>query len=130
MSDAIADLYITTVRVSNGVPGAPVLTLNLAVEAASGNIPNGKALIVQVTAPPFNEVVVQPVTGTIHHTGLGQDQQLVAVSGVYYDTLPPPAIGTITKTFTAALSVDKAWNGTGSFTFGGTTISNCTVTAL
>lgn len=130
MPNTIADLYIVKVRVTTGAPGAPVLILNLAVHGATGEIPNGKADITQVTAPPFNEIHVSPVHGVVHHTGLGVDTRLVAVSGQYVQTANPPLIGAYLANFSAALAVDEGWNGKGSFSYGGVTITNAAVTKI
>lgn len=106
-------------------PGAPNLTLKLGVNATNGEI-NGQATITQAIAPPNGERTF-PVSGTIHHTGFGEDTMLVALSGYDVQSVPPPAIGSFQVPFSAALAVSKDWSGTGSYTFGHMRMSRCTV---
>lgn len=108
------------------VPGAPTLTLSLGVNAVTGQI-NGSATITQAVTPP-NGHVEFPVSGVMHHTGFGEDQLLVSLSGQYVVSVPPPAIGSYLAHFTASLVVDKSWNGTGTYTYGNQTMSHVKIT--
>ena len=107
------------------MPGAPNLTLKLGVNATNGEV-NGQATITQAVAPPNGEHQF-PVSGTIHHTGFGEDTLLVALTGQYVQSVPPPAIGSYLVPFSAALAVDKGWSGTGSYSFGHSRMSRCKV---
>ncbi|MEX0342260.1 MAG: DUF1842 domain-containing protein [Erythrobacter sp.] len=126
---ADAGYYMVELAVTpegGAMPGSPNLTLKLGVNSNNGEI-NGQATSTQAVAPPDGEQTF-PVSGTIHHTGLGEDTLLVALSGKCARSLPPPAIGTYFVRFSAALAVDKGWNGTGSYTFGNIRMSRCKVT--
>lgn len=126
MADPIG-LYPVSLRVGHGnMPGAPTLTLNLLVNAPTGAV-SGNALITQALPPPFGQTHIPQVTGNILHTGFGEDTLLVHVTGQYVVSVPPPAIGSYLAQFSAALAVDKAWSGTGTFTYGGHAITGCTV---
>ena len=127
----MADLgyYIVDLEVTpegGMMPGAPLLKLKLGVNATNGEV-NGQATITQALPPPHGELQF-PVSGTVHHTGLGADTLLVALSGQYAVSVPPPAIGTYLAHFTAALAVDKSWNGTGSYSYDHHKMSRCKVT--
>jgi hypothetical protein len=126
MSDKLG-LYLVHLKISKpGLLGAPVLNLNLTVYAPQGTV-NGNAVISQSVTPVEGPVHVPQVTGHIHHTGFGGDQQLVSVAGQYVVSVPPPAIGSYLAHFNAALVVDASWNGKGTFTYGGHTISDAKV---
>jgi len=42
-------------------------------------------------------------------------------------SVPPPAIGSYLAKFSAALAVDKSWDGKGSYVYGNHTVTNATV---
>lgn len=120
--------YTVTLDVGLGdgsVAGAPNLTLKLGVDAASGRV-NGEATITQAIAAPGNRLQF-PVSGSIHQTGFGTDTLLVALSGQYIVTLPPPAIGSYLAHFSAALAVGKDWTGTGTYEYGNHRVGPCKV---
>ncbi len=120
-------LYLVKLKVSRpGLLGAPVLHLNLSVYAPQGNV-NGDAVISQSVTPTSGPIHVPQVTGHIHHTGFGPDQQLVSLAGQYVVSVPPPAIGSYLANFSAALVVGANWVGKGTFTYGGHTIADATV---
>ena len=119
--------YIVDLEVApegGAMPGAPNLTLKLGVNATNGEV-NGQATLTQAVQGGEHEF---PVSGSIHHTGFGEDTLLVSLTGQYAQSVPPPAIGTYLVPFSAALAVDKSWNGTGSYTFGHNRMSRCKVT--
>ncbi len=43
-------------------------------------------------------------------------------------SVPPPAIGSYLAKFSAALAVNRAWNGKGSYVYGNHSITDATVT--
>ena len=108
------------------VPGAPVLKLDLGVNASTGQV-NGKAALDQAIAPP-NGHEEFPVSGSIHHTGLGTDTLLVSLTGQYVVSFPPPAIGSYLAPFSASFAVDTGWNGKGTYTYDRHQMGPCTVT--
>ncbi len=119
--------YIVKLRVERkDLIGAPVLTLDLGVYAPFGEV-NGSGEITQALPPPFGHIHIPHVTGHIHHTGFGHDEQLVTLHGQYVVSVPPPAIGTYLANFSAALVVDAGWNGKGTFTYNHHTIANADV---
>jgi hypothetical protein len=112
-----------------GLLGAPVLTLDLLVYAPQGQV-HGSGEITQALPPPYGQTHIPQITGAIHHTGFGQDEMLVSLTGQYVVSLPPPAIGSYLAHFSGALVVNHSWNGKGSFTYGGHTVADCTVTKI
>ena len=130
MSEPIG-YYLVKLKVAPGggspLPGAPVLHLTLGVNAPTGQI-NGSAEITQALPPPYGAVSIPQVTGQVLHTGFGQDNLLVHVSGEYVVSVPPSAIGSYLAKFSAALVVDGSWNGKGTFSYGTHTLTDCTVT--
>lgn len=126
MADQIG-LYPVSLRVSHGdMPGAPTLTLNLLVNAPTGAV-SGNAMITQALPPPYGQINIPQVTGGTYHTGFGEDTMLVHLTGQYVVSVPPPAIGSYLAHFSAALAVDRAWTGKGSYEYGGHVITDCTV---
>ncbi|HSV30106.1 MAG TPA: DUF1842 domain-containing protein [Candidatus Omnitrophota bacterium] len=118
-------LYLVKLQVTKeGLMGAPTLSLNLVVYAPNGTV-NGDAAITQAILN--GQIHIPQVSGNIHHTGFGKDQQLVSLSGQYVQSVPPPAIGSFLAEFKAALVVDASWNGRGTFSYGGHTIADATV---
>jgi hypothetical protein len=122
-------LYQVPLLVQVGVEpiaGAPTLKLSLVVNAVTGQV-NGTAQITQALPPPYDTIDLS-VSGSLHHTGLGEDVRLIALTGTYVVSVPPPAIGSYLAHFNAALAVNAAWNGVGSYTYGNHTVSNAVVT--
>lgn len=114
-ADNTLGLYFVKAVMGNvGVPGAPIVNLALTVQAASGHV-SGIAEIEQALATGGNYRF--PVSGQIHQTGFGPNHQLVSLSGEFSYSLPPPAIGFVGARFTATLSVDQDWKGSGGFTY-------------
>ena len=111
---------------NENIVGAPMLHLSLVVVSGTGKAA-GHAMITQAVAPPYNEKLVNNVTGQIHATGLGPVTKIVALQGTYMEQLPPPAIGTIEVPFTAHFAIDDSWNGKGGFECGPTRSENVPV---
>ncbi len=109
-----------------GFLGAPVLHLDLGVNAVTGQV-SGSAQITQALPPPHGTTIIPYVTGAILHTGFGHDTLLVDLTGQYMVSFPPPAIGSYIAHFSAALAVAKDWNGKGSFEYANHVITDCTV---
>jgi len=122
-SDVIGLYFVKAVVGNVGLPGAPVVNLALSVQAASGHVA-GIAEIVQAV-PGGNHRF--NVTGQIYQTGLGPNHQLVSLRGQFVYSVPPPAIGSFLADFTAALSVDQQWNGSGGFNYVTTHVENVPV---
>ncbi|WP_242008114.1 DUF1842 domain-containing protein [Sphingomonas ginsenosidivorax] len=119
--------YIVKLLVQHeGFMGAPVLHLDLGVNAVTGQV-MGSAQITQALPPPYGNTVIPTVTGAILHTGFGEDTLLVHLTGDYVVSVPPPAIGSYLAHFSAALAVSKDWNGRGSFSYAHQVITGCTV---
>jgi hypothetical protein len=111
--DAVGLYFVKAVVGNVGTPGAPVVNLALTVQAASGHV-SGIAEITQAVLGGNHRF---PVSGQIYQTGFGPNHQLVSLSGEFVYSVPPPAIGSFLAKFTAALSVDQAWNGSGGFNY-------------
>ncbi|MFL6673084.1 MAG: DUF1842 domain-containing protein [Massilia sp.] len=109
-----------------GLPGAPVLQLDLLYNPEEGNL-NGQAIISQTVVPPYGRVVVRHVTGDAHGLGLGGATRAIAVRGEYVQSFPPPAIGSYLAQFSATFVTDNNWKGHGSFEFGNQKVMNVPV---
>jgi len=109
-----------------GVPGAPVLNLNLLYNPQAGAL-TGEAIVTQSVAPPYNLVTVRPVSGPVHGLGVGGATRVFSLSGEYTVSVPPPAIGTYLAKFTATFTTDNNWTGHGSFDYGTHTVTNVPV---
>ena len=121
--DAIGLYFVKAVVGNVGTPGAPIVNLALTVQAASGHV-SGIAEISQAIDKGQHRF---PVSGQIYQTGFGPNHQLVSLSGEFVYSMPPPAIGSFLAKFTAALSVDQAWNGSGGFNYLNTHVENVPV---
>jgi hypothetical protein len=123
-------LYLVALRVENPILlGSPILTLQLAVDAPTGQV-NGRGDISQSVTPQEGAVHIPQVTGHILHTGFGSDTMLVHLTGEYVYNFPPPAIGSMELPFSAALAVQRDWDGKGSFAYGRRRVTHCTVTNI
>lgn len=127
-TSVLTGAYLVHGTVGNtGMPGAPVMHFSLVV-VPSANTVSGTVEITQAIPPPNSQIVIRNVTGSIHELVFGPDvTYAVALEGVYYYTLQPPAIGTIQEKFEAHLVVDRQWNGRGSFVYGNRRIDNVPV---
>ena len=114
-------LYLVRLEVGNaGTPGAPVLHLDLLVDAVRGTV-TGRGMIAQALPMPFGEIDIPHVTGHVHATGLGPYTKVVSLQG---DALVPTgdAEQSYVSKFSAGLSIDDAWTGTGGWTLGKTRV--------
>lgn len=111
-------LYAVSIAVKcDSGAGAATLEFDLVVHADDGQI-YGSGRIKQSIPPPNGDVPIPRVAGLVRHTGLGQDQLLVALSGRYALQGPPTQPIETECRMQAALVVDADWNGVGSFTYG------------
>jgi hypothetical protein len=111
---------------NENIAGAPMLHFSLVVLSGTGKA-SGHAMITQAVAPPYNERMINNVTGQIHATGLGPVSKIVALQGTYLEPLPPPAIGTVEVPFMAHFAIDDSWSGKGGFECGPTRVENVPV---
>lgn len=119
--------YLVNGTVGNvGLPGAPIMKFSLVV-VPSANSVSGTVEITQAVASPNNLIVVKNVTGTIRVTGYGKVTKVVALEGIYYQSLTPPAIGTFQEKFSAHLAIDNNWDGSGGFSYGNQDVENVPV---
>ncbi len=128
--ETVVGLYRVALIVGNeGTPGAPLLELQLVVDAPSGRI-SGQAVITQAIAPPEGRIVVSNLTGQIRSLGFGPAVRVVSLEGSYEHFLAPPAIGVATLPFSATLLIPQAcWDGRGSFSYGGRDVDDVPVAA-
>ena len=114
---ADSELYRVTIEIKcDVVAGGATVTAALVVDAASGQA-FGSGKITQALAWPNNEHPIHHIAGQIRHTGLGEDHLLVGLQGEYIQQIGGPwTFGQCLMT--AALVLDKDWNGVGSFTYG------------
>jgi hypothetical protein len=122
--------YLMKLEVGNvGMPGAPILHLNLGVYAPTGQI-NGGAEIDQALPPPYGKTIVPQVTGAIHHTGFKIDHRLITLRGEYVVTVPLPGIGAYLAQFFAGLVLNPDGTGRGTFIYGNHVVSDVPVKLL
>jgi hypothetical protein len=119
------DLYLVKLLVGNeGMPGAPLLHLSLAVDAPTGHI-TGQAEITQAIAPPGGITRINNLEGHIRSLGLIPAVRVVSLTGSYVFSFPPPAIGQVIEPFWALLVIpQEGWEGRGSFGYGSTEIDD------
>jgi hypothetical protein len=124
------DLYLVKLLVGNeGMPGAPLLHLALAVDAPTGHI-TGQAEITQAIAPPGGIIRINNLQGHIRSLGFGPAVRVISLKGSYVFSFPPPAIGEGTAPFSALLIIPQDdWTGRGSFSYGSTDIDDAPVDA-
>jgi hypothetical protein len=102
-STPLAGLYrLCLVAQKPGLLGSPVFHANLLVYP-SGSSVTGIVHISQSVTPPNGEITVQ-VTGAIHEMAFGaQVTKVIAISGEYAVSFPPPAIGMYLAPFKATI---------------------------
>lgn len=117
-----AGTYLAKLLVGNDEPGAPVLHLDLLVEAVAGRIV-GHGQITQAVAPPNDAIKITNIIGTLREVTLPPENRLVSLKGSY--TEPPAAI---VLGFSATLALDgESWTGRGSFSYGPHVVSDVPV---
>jgi Domain of unknown function (DUF1842) len=121
-------LYLVNGHAGSGLAGAPTLSFSLLVNSVTGDV-TGHAQQTQAVAPPGDVIKIGNVTGHVRYTGLGPYTKIVSLQGNAVVSLPPPAIGSFLVPFTAAFSIDNAWDGVGGWTLGSTTVDNVPVHA-
>lgn len=107
-----------------GMPGAPVLNLSLVYNPDSnpGSL-SGLAVITQAVASPNSRIEIRNVSGTVHGLGLGKATRVFSLTGEYWQSFPPPAIGSVQEKFTATFVTDNNWQGEGGFSYGGNQVT-------
>ena len=126
-TQTLTGAYLVNGTVGNaGSPGAPLLHFSLVVVPNAHSV-SGTVEITQAIQGPNSRIVIKNVTGVIRPTGFGSVTQVVALEGIYYQSLTPPAIGSVQQNFSAHLALDNAWNGVGGFSYGETVINNVPV---
>jgi Domain of unknown function (DUF1843)/Domain of unknown function (DUF1842) len=133
---SILDLYRVQCTAGNaGTPGAPLLHLQLLVDAPTGKV-SGQASVTQTITPPGGNIVIHNLTGQVLKLGFGQGPvtQVVALEGTYAQAGPPPTEYVIQLPFRAHFATDAHWNGRGGFEYGphhidGVPIKNDALTA-
>lgn len=114
----------------HGVAGAPLLHFSLVIDARSGDI-SGHAQITQAAvALPHGEKKIGRLSGHVRDVLLPPLNKLVSLKGVYFEPLPPPAIGTTEVPFEANFVLDAKWNGVGGFSCGTLNLNNVPVHML
>lgn len=107
---------ITLTAGSQGLPGAPILTMALMIDGVDGTV-QGKGEIIQALAPPYGELPVSNITGQIRAMGFGHATMSLALKGTIITSLKPPAIGTVEIPFSAFFVTDNDWVGRGYFNY-------------
>jgi hypothetical protein len=111
-------LYRVCFEVGSKKPGAPLLRFDGLVDAPTGRV-TGQAQITQAIAPPGGSLTIHNVTGRLHQFTVSPQVRLLNLSGSWWESFPPPAIGEIERKFTLAAFIEKdAWKGGGSFSYG------------
>lgn len=125
--ETLIGAYLVNGTVGNlNLPGAPIMHFSLVV-VPSANSVSGTVEITQALAPPYGKIVIRNVTGVIRSTGFGSVTQVVALQGVYYQSLTPPAIGEIQEKFSAHMAINNSWDGSGGFSYGNNNVENVPV---
>jgi hypothetical protein len=129
MSDQQTGYYIVNLELQHEgqMAGAPVLHLQLGVNAVTGQV-SGQGDVTQALAAPYDKTILPLLQGQMRHGGFGEDTLFVHLTGEYGVPFPPPAIGMMTKDISIAMALSGEWTGTGSFTWNGHLVSPCTVT--
>jgi hypothetical protein len=103
LSQEAVGLYLVKLLVSNGLDGAPVLHLDLMVNAPTGMV-SGTAQITQAVNPPV-VVAIPGLTGqALDILVRGAPQRLVTLKGDYIVCVPPPGFGCYQEHLTVGLS--------------------------
>jgi Domain of unknown function (DUF1842) len=124
------DVYLVKLLVGNeGMPETPILHIFAMVDAPTGDI-SGQAEITQAVAPPGGIIRIRDLHGQVRLLAFDPAVRIVTLTGSYTFSFPPPAIGEVVAPFSATLVVGHDdWNGRGSFSYGGTDITDVPVNA-
>lgn len=124
-------LYLVKLNVGDeGVPGAPILHIQAAVDAPTGHI-TGQAEITQAIAPPDGVLHVRNLSGQIWSLGADPAKRVVTLTGDCLYDFPPPQIGQATYPFSAVLLIgEDDWDGRGSFRYGPHRVEDVPVTPV
>jgi len=124
-SELTSSKKIDLVAGNLGTPGAPILNLSLIynVDHEDGQL-SGLAVISQAIAPPNGRIVINNVSGPVHGLGFGKETRVFSLTGEYWQSLQPPAIGQVQEKFTATFTTDNNWQGHGTFAYGGHVVRN------
>ncbi|MCF6458359.1 DUF1842 domain-containing protein [Pseudoalteromonas sp. MMG024] len=125
---ADSSLYLVKLQFKPDALGAGSMVLQLAVNPSTGTI-NGAAEGHILEGTQHSPSFTGSGSGHLHATGLGTSTKVAALTGNAVVSFPPPAIGSYQTNFTASLSVDDNWNGTGSFSVGDNTYA-CQVSMI
>lgn len=109
-----------------GVAGAPLLQFSLLVDAETGDI-SGIAQITQAVAPPHNVKKINGLSGHVRDVLFPPLNKLVTLTGTYFESFTPPAIGIMEVPFEAHFALDAKWNGVGGFSCGTIKVNNVPV---
>ncbi len=119
-------LYLVKGTAGGGRPGAPTLRFSLTVNAVTGAI-TGQGVITQALKPPSDKIPIVNIVGHVQSSAVGEYTKLFYLEGHGVESLPPPAIGTLTPPFTAQFAVNDGWNGKGGWTLGRDAVDNVMV---
>lgn len=112
-------LFHVTYEVGSGMPGAPMLALNLAVDTPSKHV-TGLARVTQVTAPPF-PVTTSAINGNYTYMATMKSTHILVVA-TGYPVISWPAGGgigpVIQPNFELRMVLESDWSsGTASFKY-------------
>ncbi len=112
-----------------GLLGAPTFDISLLIDPVLCQA-NGRVHISQSVTPPGGNLDID-VTGTYHELVFGADvTHNIVLSGYYFRACPPPALCVVREHFSATITLDKNWNGTGNFVWGNQTDYNVPVNTV
>jgi hypothetical protein len=118
MSEPTTGLYPVDIVLNSGLAGAPTLSLDLLVDAATGSV-TGSGRLTRALAAPFGNLFIPSISGQLEATGFPKAERLLRATGHYAIPFgPPPMIGHIDALMTMACAVDLQWDGKGSFSYG------------
>jgi hypothetical protein len=116
-TSVVTSAYLVNGTAGNvGLPGAPIMHFSL-VAVPSANSVSGTMEITQAINSVNRQIIVKNVTSVIRLVGYGKVTQIVAIEGSYYQSFPPPAIGSMEQKFSANLAIDNNWTGSGGFDY-------------
>ncbi len=114
-TEMIMGAYLIKGTMGTDRMGAARMNFTLVVVPSNESI-TGEVEITQAISGP-NAILRFPVTGEIKATGLGDKTQAVSLSGKH-PYAAESGVGLMLLPFTANMSIDNKWNGTGSCQYG------------